>query len=311
MYFPYLRARQFELITLRELVSEGRLQGKITPVIEPVKESFNNLNLAHKIILENNFNLYLIVNPYEGEKIGDTDYFLDYISKPEVTRYLPAFHYSDNPDYINRKIEEYGLTDCMVICLDNFSNEGGFKNICQNSNVSHIMLLEPHKYRSLDRFIKGLGKFYIRLDDPFEKQQRNADYLDIAEHKLTEEHLFYAQDGYSGFADFTVLPAEFADGGSTPRAVVIHLTYLNPKNENQIWIKHFTSESGKDSITNVQGKFYEAAKKAIQFCKELPLNNSAITELLNYYDAQKYPGLGTVKKISIKNHLLIVRRFLE
>ena len=44
MYFPYLRARQFELITLRDLVSEEELQGKIMPVIEPVKETFNNLN---------------------------------------------------------------------------------------------------------------------------------------------------------------------------------------------------------------------------------------------------------------------------
>ena len=47
MYFPYLRARQFELISLRELVNDGKLQN-ITPVLEPVKEGFNNLNLAHK-----------------------------------------------------------------------------------------------------------------------------------------------------------------------------------------------------------------------------------------------------------------------
>ena len=92
MYFPYLRARQFELITLRELVSEGLLQGKIIPVIEPVKESFNNLNLAHKIFLENKYYLYLIVNPNEGEKSGDLDYFLNYISSSEVSQYLPAFH---------------------------------------------------------------------------------------------------------------------------------------------------------------------------------------------------------------------------
>lgn len=43
MYFPYLRARQFELITLRELVIENKLKN-ITPILEPVKESFNNLN---------------------------------------------------------------------------------------------------------------------------------------------------------------------------------------------------------------------------------------------------------------------------
>jgi len=85
---------------------------------------------------------------------------------------------------------------------------------------------------------------------------------------------------------------------------------LNAQSENQIWIRHFTSETN-DSISNVQGKFAEAAGKAIQFCDELPLDNSAIFELRNYYNDHKYPGLGTVKKISIKNHLLIVRSFLD
>ena len=75
MYFPYLRARQFELITLRELVIENKLKN-ITPILEPVKESFNNLNLAHKVFVENNFNAYLIVNPFKGEKSGDTEFFL-------------------------------------------------------------------------------------------------------------------------------------------------------------------------------------------------------------------------------------------
>ena len=310
MYFPYLRARQFELITLRDLVSEGALQGKIMPVIEPVKESLNNLNLAHKTFLENDFSLYLIVNPFEGDVSGDTDYFIGYINNIEDSKYLPAFHYSDNHPYISSKIEEHQLTDCMIICLDNFSNEDGFRNLCRNPNISHIMLLDPHKYRSLDRFIKGLDKFYIRLDAPFEKEQRNADFLNIPAHKFTEEHLFYSADRYNGFADFTVLPKEFVDGGSTPRAVVIHLTYLNEQNERQIWIRHFTSDTN-DSISNVQGKFAEAALKAIQFCNELPLDNSAINELRNYYKDQKYPGLGTVKKISIKNHLLIIRSFLD
>ena len=182
-------------------------------------------------------------------------------------------------------------------------------NYARIGTISHIMLLEPHKYRSLDRFIKGLNKFYIRLDDPFEKQQRNADFLDISGHKFTEKHLYYLQDRYNGFADFTISPREFTDGGATPRAVVIHLTYLNAQSENQIWIRHFTSEQMIQD--NVQGKFAEAAKKAIQFCNELPLDNSAITELRYYYNEQKYPGLGTVKKISIKNHLLIVRSFLD
>jgi hypothetical protein len=310
MYFPYLRARQFELIMLRELVLEGVLQDKILPVLEPVKESFNNLNLAHKIFQERNFETYLIVNPFEGEIPGDTEIFLSYVTNLQNSKFLPAFHYSDNADYINASIAKYNLNSCLIICLDSFSDEDSLKTLCQSPNVSHIMLLEPHKYRSLDRYIKGLNKFYIRLDDVFEKQQKNADFLSITAHKFSEEHLFYKEDNYQGFSDFTVLPREYIDGGSTPRAVVIHLTYLNPDAENQIWIRHFTSETN-DSIANVQGKFAEAAQKAINFCDSLPLINSAIDELREYYNSARYPGLGTVKKISIKNHLLIVIDFLS
>jgi hypothetical protein len=309
MYFPYLRARQFELISLRELVVEDKLQN-ITPVLEPVKQSFNNLNLAHKVFQEKDFNAYLIVNPFQGEMPGDTDFFLSYILDLENRKFLPAFHYSDNAKYILSNIEKYNLDNCLIICLDNFSDEESLKDLCMNDKISKIMLLEPHKYRSLDRHIKGLGKFYIRLDDVFEKQQKNADFLNIQAHKFTEEHLYYQQDNYQAFADFTVLPSEFVDGGSTPRAVAIHLTYLNAVFENQIWIRHFTSRSN-DSIANVQGKFAEAATKAVEFCIECPLLNSATTELKKYLDEVRYPGLGTVKKISIKNHLLIVSDFLN
>lgn len=310
MYFPYLRGRQFELITLRDLVAEGTLQKKITPIIEPVKESFNNLNLAHNIFVEYDFKPYLIVNPFVGELLGDTNIILNYISKLKNPKYIHAFHYADNSDYILESIKKYNIKKCLIICLDNFSNENQLKNLCQNQSISHIMLLEPHKYRTLDRYIKTLDKFYIRLDDVFEKQQKNADFLNISPHKFTEEHLYYIEDKYQGFGDFTVLPKEFIDGGSTPRAVVIHLTYINIDVDNQIWIRHFTSETN-DSIANVQGKFAQAAKKAVQFCDNLPLKNSATEELKKYYDAARYPGLGTVKKISIKNHLLVINSILN
>ena len=307
MYFPYLRARLFELITLRELVNENKLQN-ITPVLEPVKDSFNNLNLAHKAFQEKDFNAYLILNPFNGKSRGDSDVFLTYFSELDNNRFLPAFHYSDNADYIITSIEKYNLKDCLIICLDNFTDEERLKDLCKNDNVSKIMLLEPHKYRSLDRSIKALGKFYIRLDDVFEKQEKNADFLDIQAHKFSEEHLYYSQDGYQGFADYTVLPSKFTDGGSTPRAVVIHLTYIY--SDDAIWIRHFTA-TDNDSIANVQGKFAQAAYKAVLFCNELPLDNSAINELKTFLAEARYPGLGTVKKISIKNHLLVISDYLK
>ena len=310
MYYPYLRARQFELISIRDLVTEGSIIGKITPILEPVKGSFGNLDLAHKVFEDKDFNCFLILNPIVGDLRGDTHSLLDYISSIQNCKYLPAFHYCDNFEYILESIEKYKLSNCMLICLDNISDEESFMRLCRHAAFSHIVLLDPNKYRTLNRYLKQLDKAFIRMDDLFERQVKNADYLDITAHKFSEEHIYFSEEGYAGFSDFTVLGREYVEGGSTPRAVVIHLTYLNDPEENQIWIRHFTSETN-DTISNVQGKFAEAARKAVNFCDENQFTNSAIAELKNYYDHGKYPGLGTVKKISIKNHLLVVNNFLS
>lgn len=310
MYYPYLRARQFELISLRELAAENIIQNFSMPILEPVKESFNNLNIAHKFFHDFNYSAYLIANPLQGELPGDTETFLNYKSGLGESRFNIAFHYSNNADYIISAIQKYQLTDCCLICLDNFVDDDKFRDLCQSATVTRFVLLDPNKYRTLDRFFKAQNKIYIRLDDIFERQLKNADFLNIQAHKFSEEHLYYRSEGYTGFSDYTVLPSEYIDGGSTPRAVVIHLTYLNPAKENQIWIRHFTSNTN-DSIANVQGKFAEAAQKAITFCDQENLNNSAIEELRQYYQDKKYPGLGTVKKISIKNHLTVVSNYLR
>lgn len=311
MYYPYLRARQFELISLRELVLERAIDNKnIMPILEPVKESLNSLNLANTIFQENGFSTYLIMNPQVGELPGDNTMFLEYIKELENNQYLTAFHYSDNAAYILKAIEDYELDNCMIICLDNFTEDESLKDLAARDEVSHIVLLEPQRYRSLNIFFKNLNKSYVRLDDSFEKQERNSDYLNIPRNKFSEEHLYYDEEGYQGFADYTTLSSEYLDSGFAPRAVVIHLSYLNPEKDNEVWIGHFTSISN-DSIVNVQGKFAEATEKAVAFIDALPLHNSATNELKQYFEDKKYPGLGTVKKISIKNHLLIINQFLN
>ncbi len=309
MYYPFLRARQFELIALRELAIEGATQEVIIPVLEPVKETHNNLILAHKVFQEKSQSAYLIVNPSIGELAGDSNFYIEFLSELDGIMFLPAFHYNNNSDFINQSIENYRLKNCMIICQNDINpDDTEFRQLLAMDEVSSINVNDPNRNRTLHRFIKSLNKNYIRLDDLFEKRARNSDYLDIQEHRFSEEHIYYIEDGFDGFSDYTVLPSEYIDGGSTPRAVVIHLTYLN--GENQIWIRHFTSETN-DSISNVQGKFAEAASKAVKYCRHRGLVNSAISELESYFDNEHYPGLGTVKKLSIKNHLLVISQFLK
>lgn len=309
MYYPLLRARQFELIALRELVAENLTQGFITPILEPVKKTHNNLKIAFDIFAKKQQRIYLVANPIVGETKGDSKNILDFLHgfRPESVKV--AFYYNQNASFINTCIDEYELDECMLLCDKDISTEDlEFEGLLSDTRITHVNVESPDRNRSLNRLIKSHDKVYIRRDDLFEKQNRNSDFLDIQEHRFSEEHIFYREEGFSGFSDYSVLSSEYSDTGSTPRAVVIHLTYLN--GQNQIWVRHFTSVTN-DSIANVQGKFAEAAEKAVKFCRDMNFSNSAIAELENYFDEQRYPGLGTVKKISIKNHLIVVRNYLN
>lgn len=309
MYYPLLRGRQFELIALRELATENILQGFVTPILEPVKESNNNLTIATRIFGETNQSTYFIVNPLVGELPGDNVHYINLLRDFNNTNIRATFHYRNNSAYILQSIDDHGFENCMIICpTDTTTDDQAFCAMVQNPAISSICVEAPGRNRSLHRFLKDLHKDYVRLDDLFEKQLNNSAFLDITEHRFSEEHLYYTEEGFTGFGDYTVLPSEYIDGGSTPRAVVIHLTYL--KNDSEIWIRHFTSNTN-DSIANVQGKFAEAAHKAVSFCRDSNITNSAIRELEEYYDTQHYPGLGTIKKISIKNHLLVVSDYLR
>lgn len=309
MYYPLLRARQFELIALRELALEGIIQGYVTPILEPVKESNNNLINAAQIFSETNLVSYLIVNPLVGEIPGDNAHYVGILQEINNRNIKAAFHYRDNSAYILQTIVSNQFNDCMIICPTDVTVEDRqLLALVENPNISIICVESPGRNRSMHKFLKDLKKGYVRIDDLFEKQVKNSAFLNIAEHRFSEEHLYYLEEGFNGFGDYTVLPSEYLDGGSTPRAVVIHLTYL--KKDSEIWIRHFTSNTN-DSIANVQGKFAEASNKAVTFCRSSKLSNSAIKELEEYYDTQHYPGLGILKKISIKNHLIVVSSYLS
>ena len=50
MYFPYVRGRQYEMLALRELVTQGLLSSKILPVVEPVKLSSTLLSTMAEFV---------------------------------------------------------------------------------------------------------------------------------------------------------------------------------------------------------------------------------------------------------------------
>ena len=80
------------------------------------------------------------------------------------------------------------------------------------------------------------------------------------------------------------------------------------KNHDEIYVRHFVSDTNDDQ-SNIQRKFFEAATKLKDFFADRD-RTTAIDQLIQLLDDNKYPGLGIIKKLSIKNHIELMNRIL-
>lgn len=307
MYYPYLRGRQFELIALREFALQRGDRNNIVPIIEPVKKTFNSIKIAISKFIEGDMKFALVLNPQVGEieRIDDiVDSLRDKLA--DTSRWIPTFIIGNNYREITDAIRKFDYENVMLICSDETdSSNAEFEQLIFSSEVKYVVSKES---RTLKRKLSGSDKDLIRLDDNFNVQKRNRDYLNMPEEKFSEEHLYYSEDGYAGFSDYTVLGSDFKVGGGAAYAVAIHLSYK--KDNNEVWIRHFTSTSNQDRA-NIQGKFAEAAIKAVAFFDEYEIYSNSANELRGYIEKGKFPGLGMVKKIAIKNHLELINEIIN
>ena len=308
MYFPYLRGKQFELIALREFAIQYPNTEQIIPIIEPVKSTFNGLTTAARIMFEQNLRFALVLNPADGDFKRITKDILSEISilSENMEKWIPTFLYQNNGETILSAIQDQELNNVMVIFKNGIDISDSILNFLSHSQIQYIVNGDPNSRITMRRLSLLENKRIIRLDNCFAEQPRNVDYLNIPEDKFTEQHRFYSDDHFYGISDYTALPKDFIDGGMLPYAVAIHMTY--EKNQDEIYVRHFVSDTNDDQ-SNIQRKFFEAATKLKYFLTDRT-KTTAINELITLLDDEKYPGLGVIKKLSIKNHIELMNSIL-
>ena len=310
MYYPYLRAKQYELKALREFSAEHKEQNSIIPILEPVKQQPNALSLAIDEMLTNRLKFALILNPNDGDFKHPTVHFDTWFQNKGLMEnkdsWIPAFLYSKRDAHeILSLIDKHTFNNAMIIfrtCMD-MDDESAW-NIVKNHYVGYIVnSFGSAVSRRLRSRLKGTGKQVIRLDDCFKSKVRNADYALEIDELFSEEPFFYAEEGLDGYSDYTTLSSEYIEGGMLPYALVIHLSYR--KNEEQLYVHHFVSDSNETN-NDIRGKFREAARKVALFYKDKH-QTEAVKEIIEKAnDSEGYPGLGYLKKLSIKNHLELI-----
>lgn len=305
MYFPYLRGRQFELIALRELVEKGVLSSRITPIIEPVKLS-STLVKTIEAYGENSKQLAIITNPKVGSFSSDAKEEKNQKLKESLSAslkennnilYMYLLRSSSKPEkFIAKHADSMGTIcndkDAIPVYETNFSE----------TDVKFNLIPDESGFR------RKVRKNRVLLADKFNKQERNNDYIEIDDEPFSEDHLYYSEDGYVGFADYSVVGEEYNETGFAPYAVAIHIVYFDT--DESLRVKHFVSDSN-DDISDPAGKFQEALSKLVEWNEEKKLDTVAMKEFEDLYRREAYPGLGTVKKLSIMHHLELIGRYLD
>lgn len=311
MYFPIIRGRQYDLLALRELQTRGLLSKRIVPIIEPIKLNSTLLSTV-QTFEQNERNLILITNPRVGTFMGDLvlpsvyQQFKNILINDFI---IIGHHLNKNSDKQITKLRQelnVKLSDLAILHSER-SLVPVYKKIFKIENAYINVIPSDNSYRR-----QLSGQELVGLDDKFNKLPRNADYLELENEFFSEEHLFFQDDGYIGFSDFSVVGEEYNENGFAPYAVAIHIVY--PNKENALEIMHFVSNSNNDT-SDPAGKFSEALEKLINWHRlsvsDERMNTYAMRCFIQHHQEGTYPGLPTIKKLSIMHHLELMGRLLD
>lgn len=309
MYHPYFRGKQFELITIRETASLLAKSGFV-PIIEPVKESLGGLEKTLKAVCEAGGKAIVIINPYHGDHrengISISQLLQNEFSKNKSIAAGILLRNDMSTDEAIKYYDEHSKHNPTIVHAGFMTPKAFIGHFANGRKLSRNIFIEDHAKTLYRKHFNGSTRVLIR--DGF-KRQRNADYVELDE--FSDLHITYDELGMTGFGDFLIVGNNYTESGGPAYAVAIHLTFIDDENDNIMYIYHFVSDT-KDTPTDPAGKFSQALKKLIKKLdsgKSKLQETSAIKEFRRLNTKGHFPGLGYVKKLSMKHHIETLASF--
>jgi hypothetical protein len=312
MYHPYLRGKQYELTTIRE-TAELLARMKFVPIVEPVQESLNGLERTLKAISNVQGKAVVIVNPHYG------DHEEDGIEITELLR--KSYHGGDLIGagiLLKQDMTVQNVVECcnlhrnhpLTLIHAGFTQPKALADALDDALITtRDVFLEAHCSKLYRKHFQGDDRILLR--DGFKRRRSNSAYPPVE--KFSDLHVTYMEEGMNGFGDFLIVGDEYAEGGGPAYAVAIHLTFIDPEQDGAMFIYHFVSNSN-EAPTDTAGKFAEALSKMIlklDTGTSKLLETTAVKELRELHVKGHFPGLGYVKKLSMKHHIETLAAFLS
>ncbi len=312
MYLPFLRGKLFEFKAIKEFIDESynRDYGDhIMPIIEPVKNDIKPMMSCIEAMGKANMPFAIVLNTCMGDyqrKTFDIETFL-VENRITLSNWAPAFEVNGNANVvtIEQTIANYDLSNVMLIFFSGVDlNDKKVNGLIRSPKVTYVTVQNLSQSPTMRRKLAAMEKKLITIEDRFVEQPSNNAYRNNIDEFFTDTFSYYATDyNMYGFSDFTSLAKNYREGGVLPQVVAIHITYQ--KEEDEVYIHHFLSDT-KNGSNNIRNEFEEAKNKIMPF-----FNSKPTTQAIQQLTATGYPGLGAIKKYSIKNHIELMNRILH
>lgn len=299
IYTPYFRGRMYDLLALKALCEQGQLGPNIIPIIEPVRDS-KELQQTVAAFIKAQQPFSLIANP-QVSVYGLNPNKL--YPLPDLST-VPFFH----PGAIlaadfSRDFLACGPGQSSFLVAPNYPLLKAYQG---SAVLQHTTLVIDDEAR----LHQIAGNQAILLTDAMATPHHVADYGLLTDEYFEPASWATPPFGYQGFGDFSLVGKPYYDKGMPSRAIALHLIYVTP--DGQLRIHHCVSDSN-EHLGGQKQKFAEALAKLTAWAPAhlTGLNRTpALESLLAYEHTAKFPGLGTVKKLSLMHHLQLIHRLI-
>lgn len=303
MYYPILKGKQYELAALKELVGHIPV-GNVCPILEPVNSSLVPLATTIIELTSAGITSWVVINPSQGDFGSGSGSNITGTLVTTITTlgkgagvFVPCVKVRDATD-VSAIALLRSIATPFVAYVEGVITPALNQDLMRASAVA----LNPEKN---DQTIWSGLPSVVLFHDGFDKKSRNLDYS--VESFYSNFHIQYRScPNAIGFGDYTILGERFSEGGGPAYVVTLHLSYLDGSRMNGMYVRHFSSYSDNDSQSDPGGKFREALDLLVSHVSLNPTNfanTAGLQDFLTLHGSRHYPGLGVVKKISIKHHI--------
>ncbi len=254
MYFPYLHGKQKEVLALRHLAPVLGPEGKLQPVLEPVRQAATSMRHTLEACEAHRLQVWLVVNPMQQDfellaPVQTLEWgrrLFTSLSRRQWIHPTLMLGPALTPDVVRRFLQMFPARPVGVVVGPDSPPLSEVMGLLAGAQVRMVFFKSSEPTPRARVAAGNAGCVWVEDRHLPENHELRAS----ERHPFTSRHLTYRSDGFAGFSDYTTLPSRADSPDLASRIVAFRLSYLRTDPApRDFWLEHFmcgrvTAEDG-------------------------------------------------------------------